>query len=346
MPGDKIVIAGPCSAESREGLVACARALGGVRGVTALRAGAWKPRTLPGGFEGEGSRALPWLREAREATGLMCGTEVATPDHVMLAAPYVDFMWIGARTASDPFAMQALADTIGRVCADKPVLVKNPLNPDLPLWIGALQRLYAAGVRRLGAIHRGFSVWDSAPYRNAPLWEIPLQLHKRFPSLTLLHDPSHTAGKRSLLPELSQTAMDLGFDGLMIECHQDPASAKSDGGQQITPPALASLLDSLTLRSDSGDAESLQALRLQVDETDRQLLSLLSRRMALTDKIGHQKKALNLTALQPERYRLLTERLLTSGRDLGLDPSFLRSILEAIHGESLRRQLRILNKDS
>lgn len=230
----RIVIAGPCSAESEKGLTDCALQIRDLGIASALRAGVWKPRTRPGSFEGFGPKALPWLRKARELTGLPIGTEVATPEHVILASEAgLDYLWVGARTAGNPFAMQQLAEALARHCPEMPVLVKNPLNPDLELWIGALQRLYMAGVRRLGAIHRGFSVYDATPYRNSPHWQIPLQLHRRFSNLPILHDPSHTGGKRELTAPLCQAALDLGFSGLMIECHTNPARAMSDGASSL-----------------------------------------------------------------------------------------------------------------
>ncbi len=344
LPG-RLVIAGPCSAESPDSLLECSRLLAALGCASALRAGAWKPRTRPGSFEGYGSAALPWLREASASTGLPIGTEVATPEHAKQAAEAdVDFLWIGARTAANPFAMQQLAEAIAYHCPDKAILVKNPLNPDIELWIGALQRLYLAGVRRLGAIHRGFSVCDASPYRNAPLWQIPLQLHRRFPKLPLLHDPSHTGGTRSLIAPLSQAALDLGFDGLMIECHPDPEQAMSDGGQQITPAELADMLRRLRVRTGSRPDDAIDGLRLQIDELDNQLLSILARRMNLTDSIGRLKRDADMPALQPARYSRLLSTLISRGEAAGLDTRFLHSLLETVHEESIRRQLLILNE--
>lgn len=340
-----MVIAGPCSAESALSLAECAVIMAHTGAAGALRAGVWKPRTRPGCFEGHGEKALIWLREAAIAAKLPIGTEVATPEHVRLAADAgIDFMWIGARTAGSPFAMQQLAEAIAARCPDKAVFVKNPLNPDIELWVGAIQRLYVAGVRRLGAIHRGFSVCDAAPYRNAPLWQIPLQLHRRFPNLPLLHDPSHTGGARDLIAPLSQAALDLGFDGLIIECHPDPDKAMSDGGQQLTPVELASMLRGLRVRTGSGPDDTIESLRLQIDELDNQLLALLSRRMRLTDSIGSLKRDADMPALQPERYRRLLSTLLSRGEQSGLDSRFLRTLLETVHEESIRRQLLILNE--
>jgi len=343
LPG-RIVIAGPCSAESHESVLDCADAISRLGVASAMRAGVWKPRTKPGCFEGCGESALPWLAEASEASGMPVGTEVATPDHVELAARAgMQFIWIGARTAANPFAMQQLAEAISDICPHVTVLVKNPLNPDLELWVGALQRLNRAGITHLGAIHRGFSVYDSAPYRNAPLWQIPLQLHRRYPRLPLFHDPSHTGGARELIAPLSQAALDLGFDGLMIECHLNPAHAMSDGGQQLTPPELAAMLASLHVRNGCQPDDEIHRLRLQIDELDSELIALLARRMTLTDEIGRCKRACDMPALQPHRYKRLLTALLEQGQRAGLTECFLRSILESIHEESIRRQLDILN---
>jgi len=344
MLAGRIVIAGPCSAESEHELLGCASEIAALHMTGALRAGIWKPRTRPGGFEGVGPEALPWLQKASELSGMPVGTEVATPEHVKAAIKHcVSYLWIGARTAGDPFAMQMLADCIGRECPDIPVLVKNPLNPDLDLWTGALLRLYMAGVRRLGAIHRGFSVQRSAPYRNAPLWQIPLQLHRKFPHLPLLHDPSHTGGTRALIAPLCQAAIDLGFDGLMIECHRNPACAMSDGGQQVTPAELKKILLGLKVRSAGNTDNTINALRLQIDEIDNELVALLAKRMELTDAVGHCKLEANMPVLQPERYQRLLTTLLDRGQSAGIHPDFLRGILESIHEESIRRQLDIMN---
>lgn len=338
------LIAGPCSAESEAIMASCAMAMkeAGIGG--ALRAGAWKPRTRPGCFEGYGKQALEWIKNAAIKAFMPAGTEVATAENVKDAVEAgMDFLWIGARTSASPFAMQQLADAIAEYAPEIAVLVKNPLNPDLELWIGALQRLYNAGVRRLGAIHRGFSVYDSAPYRNAPLWQIPLELHRRYPSLPLLHDPSHTGGARHLIAPLCQAALDLGFDGLMIECHPSPENAMSDGGQQLTPRALAQLLASLKVRKGTAPEGEIRNLRLQIDEIDSELLSLLSRRMKLTDEIGHLKRSADMPVLQPIRYNRLLTLLIERGEKLGLSKPFLQKLLETIHEESVRRQLEIVN---
>lgn len=339
------VIAGPCSAESRNQTVETALELAESDAIDMYRAGLWKPRTRPGCFEGTGAVAIEWMLEAREKSGLPIATEVATPEHVMaLADAHFDLLWVGARTSADPFAMQALADALGKYLPDTPVFVKNPVSPDLELWIGAIQRLKCSGVKNIGAIHRGFSVYKSAPYRNAPIWQIPLELHRRLPGLQIIHDPSHTGGAREHLPSLSQKAIDMGFTGLMIESHPSPQTALSDGGQQLTPSALIELLNSLKLRDSSpANHHRLDELRDKIDVLDSQLLSLLAQRLEVCSEIGEYKRRHNMPVVQPERYdRLLTD-LINQGEALGLDSDFLRHLLEMLHAESVRKQLAIIN---
>lgn len=341
----RILIAGPCSAESRSQVMDSAAAIARLCPGAVFRAGVWKPRTAPGSFEGVGAEALQWLAEARNATGLPVATEVALPQHVEQAAQAgIDIFWIGARTAANPFAIQALAEAIAAVCPDKTVLVKNPVSPDLALWIGALARLLNAGVRHLGAIHRGFSVYKSAPYRNAPIWQIPMELRRRWPDLPLLHDPSHTGGRREHIAYLSQRALDTCFSGLMIESHPCPGSALSDGGQQLTPPELARMLHSLKIRDASSSGQELEQLRCQIDELDSELVSVLARRMEVCRKVGAYKREADMPVMQPERYSRLLTSLLDRGCSLGLDPAFLTDLLERIHAESVRTQLAIINK--
>lgn len=282
--GERLMIAGPCSAETREQVLNTCLDIAARGKARLLRAGVWKPRTRPNSFEGVGEAALPWLAEVRQLTGLPVCIEVAAPEHVELALRYgVDVLWIGARTTVNPFAVQALADAL-RGC-DVPVMVKNPVNPDLELWIGALERLHGAGLRRLAAIHRGFSVYNEARYRNAPLWELALELRRRLPQLPLLCDPSHIAGKREYLYEIAQQAIDLQMDGLMLETHCDPDRAWSDARQQVTPAQWASLLDRLVLRRPHPDTpyleEQLEELRRQIDQTDMELLRMLGERMRI-----------------------------------------------------------------
>ena len=340
----RTIMAGPCSAESREQVLTTAEQIARRGMADIYRAGVWKPRTHPGCFEGIGVPALEWLAEARIVTGLPVATEVAVPGHVAAAAEVgIDVLWIGARTCANPFAVQELADAIASYCPQTPVLVKNPVSPDLELWIGALQRLQRAGVAHLGAIHRGFSVYKSAPYRNAPIWQLPLELHRRFPSLPLLHDPSHTGGSRDHIAVLSQQALDMGFTGLMIECHTDPSSALSDGGQQLTPDSLFNMLSALKVRSGDVPDRILQGLRGQIDDIDNQLLGLLARRMELSDSIGECKRRADMPVVQTERYSRLLTSLVGRGVELGLDEAFLAGLLERIHAESVRRQLEIVS---
>lgn len=341
----RTVIAGPCSAESCGQTVETACMIAEEKSADIFRAGIWKPRTRPGSFEGMGERAVAWLAEAKKQSGLPVATEVATPAHVAaLAGSGVDMLWVGARTATDPFAMQALAEAIGSYMPDIPVFVKNPVNPDIELWIGAMQRLLQAGVTNIGAIHRGFSVYRSAPYRNSPIWQIPIELHRRCPGLAIIHDPSHTGGQVSLIAPLAQKALDMGFSGLMIESHPDPSAALSDGGQQVTPRALRELLDGLVLRAVTDDSDSLHRLRERIDALDGQLLHLLSQRLEVCEEIGEYKRMKGMPAVQPERYGRLLTASLEKGEALGLDRRFLSSLLETLHAESVRRQLEILNR--
>lgn len=269
------VIAGPCSAETEEQVIETARQLA-YKGCHIFRAGVWKPRTKPGGFEGNGEAALPWLKRVKEETGMLTSTEVATPEHVELALKYdIDILWVGARTSANPFAMQAIADSLQGV--DIPLLVKNPVNPDLELWIGAMERINQAGVKRIAAIHRGFSSYDKKIYRNLPMWQIPIELRRRIPELPIFCDPSHIGGRRELIAPLCQQAMDLGFDGLIIECHCDPDKAWSDAKQQITPDILDYILGLLVIRDQSVTTEGISALRKQIDDLDNQLMELLSK---------------------------------------------------------------------
>ena len=290
-----LVIAGPCSAETEEQVMETARQLAG-RGIKIFRAGIWKPRTKPGGFEGVGVEGLPWLKEVKQETGMYVATEVATAKHVFETLKAgIDILWIGARTTANPFAMQEIADALRGT--DVPVLVKNPVSPDLELWIGAIERIYNAGIRRIGAIHRGFTSIDKSLYRNHPMWAIPIELHRRLPRLPIFCDPSHIGGKRELIAPLSQQAMDLGFDGLIIEAHCSPDCAWSDKAQQVTPEALAYIIRNLVIRDESITTESLTELRSQIDKLDDQLLELLSRRMRVSRDIGQYKKEHNLSLI-------------------------------------------------
>lgn len=336
------VIAGPCSAETEEQVIETARQLA-YKGCHIFRAGVWKPRTKPGGFEGNGEAALPWLKRVKEETGMLTSTEVATPEHVELALKYdIDILWVGARTSANPFAMQAIADSLQGV--DIPVLVKNPVNPDLELWIGAMERINQAGVKRIAAIHRGFSSYDKKIYRNLPMWQIPIELRRRIPELPIFCDPSHIGGRRELIAPLCQQAMDLGFDGLIIECHCDPDKAWSDAKQQITPDILDYILGLLVIRDQSVTTEGISALRKQIDDLDNQLMELLSKRMRVCREIGHYKKEHNMTVLQTSRYNEILNKRGAQGSQCGMDPNFIKTIFEAVHEESVRQQIEIINQ--
>lgn len=345
LPCDKkrpIVIAGPCSAETEEQVMSTARMLAD-KGCHIFRAGVWKPRTKPGGFEGNGEKALPWLKEVKEETGMMISTEVATPDHVELAMGYdMDVLWVGARTSANPFAMQALADSMQGL--QIPVLVKNPVNPDLELWIGGLQRLNQAGIKRLGVIHRGFSSYDKKIYRNLPMWQIPIELRRRIPGLPIICDPSHIGGRRDLIAPLCQQAMDLGFDGLIVESHCNPKEAWSDAKQQVTPDILDYILSLLVIRDDTFTTEDIRSLRAQIDELDNSLMELLAKRFRLCREIGTFKKEHNMTILQTRRYNEILEKRGTQAGLCGMNPKFAAHIFELIHEESVRQQLAIVNQ--
>ena len=332
-----IVIAGPCSAESREQVMQTATELA-EKGIKIFRAGIWKPRTKPGGFEGIGAVGLPWLKEVKEKTGMMVATEVATPAHVLEAIKAgIDLLWIGARTAANPFAMQELADALKGV--DIPILLKNPVNPDLELWIGGLERLYNAGLTNLGVIHRGFSSYDKKIYRNAPLWHIPIELKRRYPEITIICDPSHIGGARELVAPIAQQAMDLNFDGLIIESHCNPDYALSDAKQQLTPAVLDYTLNMLVIRDNVQTTENLSVLRKQIDELDEQLLTLLAKRMRISQEIGTYKLEHNMPVLQSGRYDQLLKSRQDMGSKLNLSGEFVDSIVKAIHEESVRVQL-------
>jgi len=336
-PGKPVVIAGPCSAESEEQVLSTALELH-EGGVGIFRAGAWKPRTKPGGFEGVGARALDWLREVRERTGMRVATEVATPHHVEQAlSAGIDMVWIGARTSANPFAVQEIADAMRG--AGVAVLVKNPISPDLELWIGAVQRIYNSGIRRLGAVHRGFSSYEQGIYRNDPQWAVPIELHRRLPGLPLLCDPSHIAGRRDLVEGLAQRAMDLGFDGLIIESHSAPDQAWSDAAQQVTPAELIRMLSSLVMRTAKSETGFLAESRAEIDRIDNELLALLSHRMKISRRIGAYKREHGMPILQPQRYDELLQTRASQGGRLDMSADFIREILRAIHEESVRQQM-------
>lgn len=336
-----VVIAGPCSAETEEQVMETAMDLA-KNGVRIFRAGIWKPRTKPGGFEGVGSVGLTWLQEVKKETGMLVATEVANKQHVEEALNAgVDVLWIGARTSANPFAMQEIADSL--VGADVPVLVKNPVNPDLELWIGAMQRIYNAGIRQIGAIHRGFSAYGKHLYRNMPQWHIPIELRRRMPELTLICDPSHIGGKRELVAPLSQQAMDMGFDGLIVESHCDPDCAWSDKSQQVTPEVLNFILNMLVVRDTTQTTESLTLLRQQIDQIDNDLLEVLSKRMRISREIGQYKKEHSMPVVQTGRYDDILNSRAAAAEELGMNGDFMKTVYQAIHEESVRQQIEVLN---
>ncbi len=337
-----MVIAGPCSAETEEQVMDTARQLAN-NGIRIFRAGVWKPRTKPGGFEGKGVEALPWMQRVKAETGMLLATEVATPEHVEAALNAgIDILWIGARTSANPFSVQAIADALKGV--DVPVFVKNPVNPDVELWTGALLRINSAGIRRLGAIHRGFSSVDQKLYRNPPMWHLPIELKRRFPMLPVITDPSHMGGRRDLIAPISQQAMDLGFDGLMIESHCNPDCAWSDAKQQVLPEVLDFILDRLVIRESVEATESINQLRKQIDELDNHLMDVLTKRMRISREIAEYKKLHNMTVVQTTRYSEILDKRAAQGSLCGMSPDFVRDIYEHIHEESVRQQLEIMNK--
>lgn len=337
-----IVIAGPCSAETEEQVMTTARQLAG-KGCHMFRAGVWKPRTKPGGFEGNGEKALPWMKQVKDETGMLTATEVATPEHVELALKYdIDILWVGARTSANPFAMQSLADSLKGV--DIPVLVKNPVNPDLELWIGALERINGAGIKRLGAIHRGFSSYEKKLYRNMPMWQIPIELHRRIPNLPIINDPSHIGGRRDLIAPLCQQAMDLGMDGLIVESHCSPDEAWSDASQQVTPDILDYILSMLVIRDTVAQGDTLTSLRKDIDELDNELIDLLAKRMRISRKIGEYKKEHDMAIVQTRRYSEILDKRGAQGTLKGIESECIKNIFEHIHEESVRQQMDIINK--
>ena len=334
-----LLIAGPCSAETEEQLHTTAHALA-QEGIRLFRAGLWKPRTKPGCFEGVGAAGLPWLARVKRETGMRTATEVATAEHARAAREAgVDLLWIGARTTANPFAVQEIADALAG--CDLPILVKNPLSPDLDLWIGALERLSQAGIRRLGAIHRGFSALDHSLYRNPPQWSLPIELHRRLPQLPLLCDPSHIGGRRDRIAALCQQAMDLGFDGLIVEAHCRPDEAWSDREQQVTPEELRHILSRLVIRRTDDASDGLTALRRRIDECDDELLEVLARRMQVAREIGRYKRAHTMPVLQARRYEELLARRTAQAERAGMSAAFMQAVLQAIHEESVRQQMEL-----
>ena len=341
-----LVIAGPCSAETEEQVLKIANELK-YSDATIFRAGIWKPRTRPGGFEGVGEIGLKWLQKAKAETGLLMATEVATAAHVKLALAHdIDVLWIGARTTANPFAVQEIADALQGT--DKIVLLKNPVNPDLSLWIGGLERLYNANIKKLGVIHRGFSTYEKTKYRNNPEWQIAIDLQNRFPDLPLICDPSHITGKRDMIQEVSQQALDLNYDGLIIETHIDPDNAWSDAAQQVTPATLKQMFINLRVRKISDDEseynQKMAKLRMQIDEFDGKLLEILGNRMKVADKIGLLKKEKNVAILQNQRWNEILGKMILEGEEKGLSNEFVMQLFKAIHQESISHQEKVINK--
>lgn len=341
-----LVIAGPCSAETEEQVLKIAHELKDTD-VNYFRAGIWKPRTRPGNFEGVGALGLKWLQKVREETGLKTATEVANKDHVKLALEYdVDLLWIGARSTVSPFIIQEIADALEGT--DKIVLVKNPVNPDLSLWLGAIERLYKADIKNLGVIHRGFSTYEKTKYRNIPEWQLAIELQQRFPDLPIINDPSHITGKRDMVHEVSQTALDLNFDGLMIETHYDPDNAWSDAAQQVTPTALIQMMKDLKVRLKDDPEQAynneITTLRSQIDIIDEQMLESLGKRMKISDSIGQLKNAHNVAVLQSNRWNEILGRMILEGEKRNLSEEFVLKLFKAIHQESINHQEKIVNK--
>ena len=340
-----LVIAGPCSAETEDQVLKIAHDLKDTD-VSVYRAGIWKPRTRPGMFEGVGAIGLKWLDKVKKETGLLTATEVANSSHVKLALEYdIDILWIGARSTVSPFIVQEIADALKGT--DKIVLVKNPVNPDIALWLGGIERLYSANIKKLGVIHRGFSTYEKSKYRNNPEWQLPIELQNRFPDIPLICDPSHIAGRRDILQDISQTALDLNFDGLMIETHIDPDNAWSDAAQQITPSVLVKMMNDLkirTLTSEEADYKNqLNTLRTQIDVIDHGLLETLGKRMKVAVSIGKLKKKKNVAVLQTKRWNEILGNMILEGEKKGLSEEFVLRMFKAIHQESINNQEKVIN---
>ena len=348
--GYPLTIAGPCSAETKEQVLNTAHQIKGSKNnrVTIFRAGVWKPRTRPGGFEGVGVIALPWLQQVKRETGLMIAIEVANAKHVKLALEYdIDILWIGARTTANPFAVQELADALQGT--DKIVLIKNPVNPDLALWIGGVERIYKAGVQNLGVIHRGFSSYRKSHYRNQPNWQIPIDFKTQFPNIPMICDPSHICGRRDCIEKIGQTALDLQYDGMMIETHHDPDEAWSDANQQITPNVLHAIVKRLIVRAktfkDKEYIVALELLRKKINETDKLLLQTLAERMQIVRKIGKVKKERNVAVLQTKRWNEVIKKMAKYASLAGLDVNFVTRLFKEVHQESIRQQEEIVNRE-
>ncbi|MDF0708037.1 bifunctional 3-deoxy-7-phosphoheptulonate synthase/chorismate mutase type II [Flagellimonas okinawensis] len=343
--GHPLVVAGPCSAETEDQVLKIAHELKDTD-VSYYRAGIWKPRTRPGNFEGVGAIGLKWLQKVKEETGLKTATEVANRAHVDLALEHdVDLLWIGARSTVSPFIVQEIADALEGT--DKIVLVKNPVNPDLSLWLGAVERLHSANIEKLGVIHRGFSTYEKTKYRNIPEWQLAIELQTKFPDLPIINDPSHITGKRDMVFDVSQTALDLNFDGLMIETHYDPDNAWSDAAQQVTPKTLIQMMKDLRIRKETDEEaeynNNLSNLRAQIDVLDNQLIDLLGKRMKVSDGIGELKKQKNVAVLQSNRWNAILGNMILEGEQRGLSEEFVLKMFKAIHQESINHQEKIIN---
>ncbi|MFC3809924.1 chorismate mutase [Lacihabitans lacunae] len=346
--GKPLIIAGPCSAESEEQVLETARGIAQNGYAHVLRAGVWKPRTRPGSFEGKGEEALPWLQKAKAETGLKTAVEVATPQHVELALKYgVDILWIGARTTVNPFNVQDLADSLKGV--DVPVLIKNPVNPDLALWVGAFERIAGAGINKMGAIHRGFSNAQETKYRNSPMWQLAVEFKTLFPQIPMIGDPSHMAGKRAYLAELTQRAMDLNYDGLIIESHRNPDEAWSDASQQLTPDALGEMLKNIEVRKATYGTDfqnQLDNLRGRLDNLDRELLEVLASRMSVVEQLGEYKRDNNVAVLQLDRWKQVHNSRADWAKSLNLYPEVVEELFKLIHMESIRKQTEVMNQQN
>ncbi|MBO9565216.1 MAG: bifunctional 3-deoxy-7-phosphoheptulonate synthase/chorismate mutase type II [Niastella sp.] len=341
-----LIISGPCSAETEEQVLETAQRLASTGKVDLLRAGIWKPRTRPGSFEGIGTKGLPWMQKARKLTGLPVTVEVATGKQVEDALHFdVDVLWIGARTTVNPFSVQEVADALRG--ADVPVLIKNPINPDLELWIGAVERVAKAGIKNIGLIHRGFSAYGNTEYRNAPMWHLAIEMKRRNPGMLMINDPSHICGRRDILLDVAQKAIDLDMDGLIIESHIDPDNAWSDAKQQITPERLAEMLDTIVWRKEDSSSEefhvALEKLRQQINHLDDELMQILGQRMKIAEKIGEYKKNNEITILQTNRWNEILERAFKKGDKLGLSKEFITKYFDAVHMESINHQNKIMN---
>jgi len=344
---EPLIIAGPCSAESEAQIMHTAKEIVKVGKVNVFRSGIWKPRTRPGNFEGVGEEGLQWLKQVKKETGLLTTIEVANPEHVDLAVKYdIDILWIGARTTSNPFSVQELADHLKGY--NKPVMVKNPINPDVNLWVGALERFHKSGINKLAAIHRGFYPFEATTLRNIPKWEIPIELKSMCHNLPVICDPSHIAGNREYIQEISQKAFDLNMDGLMIETHYNPSVALSDMNQQVTPEQLVQILQQLVLRNtkvkDQDFGNMMETLRSQIDSIDQQMLELLSQRMNIVEEIGKYKSKNEVTILQLRRWEKIISTRLRLGKSLGLSEDFVKKLLQLVHKESIQRQTEVMNK--